>query len=179
FRQLWGKEKRIELLTSLKESPKKIYTRLKPRLELGLPFLSAKVESGFFKWPLITELFPVSFPGVKTSRDDFLVDMEKNALVERLEKYFNPNVSHDEMRRVAPSILQNATRYEAIPIREELMRRGLIRKNFVRYLYRPFDVRWLYWEPETKLLDEKRAEYFPNVFDGNVFLFTTGKIRKD
>jgi predicted helicase len=54
-----------------------------------------------------------------------------------------------------------------------------MRNNFVRYLYRPFDVRWLYWEPETKLLDEKRAEYFPNVFDGNVFLFTTGKIRKD
>lgn len=29
----------------------------------------------------------------------------------------------------------------------------------LRYVYRPFDVRWLYWEPETKLLDEKRAEY--------------------
>ena len=26
--------------------------------------------------------------------------------------------------------------------------------------YRPFDTRWLYWEPETKLLDEKRSEYF-------------------
>ena len=25
--------------------------------------------------------------------------------------------------------------------------------------YRPFDLRWLYWEPETKLLDEKREEY--------------------
>jgi len=29
----------------------------------------------------------------------------------------------------------------------------------MRYTYRPFDVRWVYWEPETKLLDEKRAEY--------------------
>jgi hypothetical protein len=31
-------------------------------------------------------------------------------------------------------------------------------------------VRWLYWEPETKLLDEKRAEYYPHVFDGNVWI---------
>jgi len=28
-----------------------------------------------------------------------------------------------------------------------------------RIIYRPFDVRYLYWEPETKLLDEKREEY--------------------
>ena len=26
--------------------------------------------------------------------------------------------------------------------------------DFVRYAYRPFDTRWLYWEAETKLLDE-------------------------
>lgn len=39
-----------------------------------------------------------------------------------------------------------------------------------RYCYRPFDVRWLYWEPDTKLLDEKRAEYVPHVFEGNVWL---------
>lgn len=29
--------------------------------------------------------------------------------------------------------------------------------NIIRHLYRPFDVRWLYWEPETKLIDEKSA----------------------
>jgi hypothetical protein len=25
------------------------------------------------------------------------------------------------------------------------------------------DIRWIYWEPETKLLDEKRHELFPEV----------------
>jgi Type ISP C-terminal specificity domain len=40
----------------------------------------------------------------------------------------------------------------------------------VRYTYRPFDVRWLYWEPETKLLDEKRSEYWPHVIEGNIFV---------
>jgi hypothetical protein len=40
----------------------------------------------------------------------------------------------------------------------------------VKYCYRPFDVRWLYWEPETDLLDRNRAEYFPHVFEGNVWI---------
>ncbi|MBM4163058.1 MAG: hypothetical protein FJ222_01235 [Lentisphaerae bacterium] len=42
--------------------------------------------------------------------------------------------------------------------------------HVVRCCYRPFDVRWLYWEPETKLLDEKRSDYFPQVFEGNIWI---------
>jgi len=55
-------------------------------------------------------------------------------------------------------------------VRDHLCKRGFQPENIVRYCYRPFDVRWLYWEPETKLLDEKRAEYYPHVFDGNVWI---------
>jgi predicted helicase len=40
----------------------------------------------------------------------------------------------------------------------------------VRYAYRPFDNRWLYWEPETKLLHEKRTEYFPHVGGDNLWI---------
>jgi len=47
---------------------------------------------------------------------------------------------------------------------------GFLKKNIVRYCYRPFDVRWLYWEPETKLLDEKRTEYFLQIFEGNIWI---------
>jgi hypothetical protein len=39
-------------------------------------------------------------------------------------------------------------------------------------------VRWLYWEGETKLLDEKRFEYFPHVFDGNVWIGASQQNRK-
>ena len=39
-----------------------------------------------------------------------------------------------------------------------------------RYAYRPFDTRWLYWDGDTKLLDEKRADYKPHVFGGNLWL---------
>ena len=49
----------------------------------------------------------------------------------------------------------------------------------MRYAYRPFDNRWLYWEGETKLLDEKRADYRPHVLEGNVWLVAQQKPRRD
>ena len=179
FRHLWGKEKRAELLKTLNEPPKKIYDRLQPPLEIGLPFLPTKMESGYFKWPLLTEISPVSFPGVKTSRDEFLVDVEKDELVRRLEKYFDPEISHEEMRRMFPSVMENSARFRAESVRDELRKRGVLKKNIVHYCYRPFDVRWLYWEPETKLLDEKRTEYFLQIFEGNIWLSAGQRNRKE
>jgi hypothetical protein len=49
----------------------------------------------------------------------------------------------------------------------------------MRYCYRPFDNRWLYWEPETALLDRKREEYFPHIFEENLWLSAGQHNRKD
>jgi len=51
--------------------------------------------------------------------------------------------------------MQSTARFHAEAVRDHLRQRGFQPENIVRYCYRPFDVRWLYWEPETKLLDEK------------------------
>ena len=59
-----------------------------------------------------------------------------------------------------------------------LARGGPDEGGFVRFAYRPFDNRWLYWEADTKLLDEKRADYKPHVFEGNVWLSAAQHLRK-
>ncbi len=59
-----------------------------------------------------------------------------------------------------------------------LERGGPIDAGFILFAYRPFDNRWLYWEAETKLLDEKRADYRPHVFEGNVWLSAAQHLRK-
>ena len=74
--------------------------------------------------------------------------------------------------------MKSAGRFDGPKVRSELIRRGLIEGNFVRYAYRPFDVRWLYWEPETKLLDEKRSEYWPQVFAANRCLVSQKRPRR-
>ena len=42
--------------------------------------------------------------------------------------------------------------------------------SFVKYTYRPFDNRWLYWESESGLLDTPCADYKPHVFKGNIWI---------
>ena len=178
FRNLWGKEKRAQLLDEADKNLAPEYKELHPALELGLPFQTGAVESNYLSWPLLPELFPVSFPGVKTSRDDVVVDIDKERLISRMKQYFDPELGDAEIRALMPSAMTNTARFDARKTRQYLVKRGFRPENIVRYCYRPFDNRWLYWEPETKLLDEKRSEYFPQVLEGNIFLFTTGRTRK-
>ena len=75
--------------------------------------------------------------------------------------------------------MAKANRYEPIPTREYLRKRGFLPDSVMRYVYRPLDLRWLYWEPETKLLNEKRTGYVGNVFAGNLWLAATKQNRKE
>lgn len=103
----------------------------------------------------------------------------RERLVKRMVKYFDSKISHQEMRQIAPSAMQDTARFMAESVRDTLRKRGFQPENVVRYCYRPLDIRWLYWESETKLLDEKRSEYFPNVFPGNVWIEARQKQTKE
>ncbi len=179
FQHLWGKTKRTQLLETANQDGKSLYQQLNPAVELGFPFMPTRVQSDYLSWPLLPEVFPVSFPGVKTSRDDMVVDIDRERLIQRMQQYFDPIISHEEMHRIAPRVMQDAARFAAKSTRDFLSKRGFLPQNIVQYCYRPFDVRWLYWEPETKLLDEKRSEYFPHVVKGNVWIISQQKPRRE
>jgi predicted helicase len=179
FRHFWGKAKRAELAAAATQSLQRGYEPVTPVMEMGLLFMPSISRTAYFRWPSLPELFPVSFPGVKTSRDDFLVDVDRDRLAERLAMYFDPAVSHDDLRRMYPGVMQSTARYRAEEVRDTLRKRGYLKDHIVRYCYRPFDIRWLYWEPETKLLDEKREDYFLHVFDGNLWIEARQKQPKE
>jgi len=176
FNESNSQVRRDALLESLKEDA---YESLTPNVKLGYPFKPFEVNDYYFNWPLLNQLFPVSFPGVKTSRDEELTSLDRQSLVLRMQKYFDESVSHDEMRRIAPKLMTDTARFKAIETREFLLKRGIKSEQLIRYSYRPFDLRWLYWEGETKLLDEKRPEYFTQVFDGNFSIVTQQMARRD
>jgi predicted helicase len=160
FRHLWGTTKRQALLKSADSTPNELYKTVTPAFELGLPFIEVAVSSDYFNWPKLPELLPVSFPGVKTSRDEFLISIDREALETRLAKYFDSKVPNHEIQTQYPSVMAASGRFDPVITRNRLVSRGVLAQNITRYLYRPFDLRWVYWEPETKLLDEKRAEYW-------------------
>ena len=180
FNEARAEERRAHLLASLEESEGGAkYEKLDPALQLGLPLKPRAAFSAYLDWPLLNSLFSKSFPGVKTSRDGFLIDIDRDRLIERLKKYFDPDVSDDAMALIDESVMSQTPRYDAKKIRRALQKRGWEKDNFVRYQYRPFDARWLYWEPEGKLLDEKRSEYFPQVQSGNLWLSAGQRNRKE
>jgi hypothetical protein len=174
FRHLWGKTKRAELLAGPGQ-----YETLTPALGMGLSLMPGQVATGYLTWPLLPKLFPVSFPGVQTKQDGLLTDIERVRIEKRMLLYFDPEVSDEELKRQVPGSMDGTDACEPRSTRAYLLKRGYLPQYVVRYAFRPFDCRWLYWEPETKLLGRKVPEYFPNVFPGNLVLVSQQKPRRD
>ena len=181
FHQARASERRQALLNSLEAHDiDSGYSPLECNLSLGLPFKPMAVSDGWQDWPALPDLFPTSFPGVKTSRDGFLVDVDLDRLKQRVADYFDDDLSHEDVTRRYPGVMKSTARFNPHAVRDALLKRGdPAEDGFVRYAYRPFDNRWLYWDADTKLLDEKRADYKPHVFEGNLWLVSQQKPRRD
>ena len=143
FRHLWGQAKLTELNNSAEKEPAALYDTFTPVLPLGLPFAVVAVSRGWSEWPSLPDLFPASFPGVKTSRDSLVVGIDLDKLKVRIKNYLDSNPA-------------------AMPVPDE--------DGFIRYAYRPFDTRWLYWEVDSRLLDRPRPDFKQHIFDGNLWL---------
>ena len=171
FRQLWGQAKREELTETADVAPDALYDDLSPMLSLGLPFAPMAVSDDWSDWPTLRELFPTSFSAIKTNRDGFVVDIDLDRLKARIEDYFDADLSHDEITQRYPVSMRATAKFHANSVRDVLLKRGgPIESNFVRYAYRPFDIRWLYWEAEAGLLDTPCTDYKPHVFEGNMWI---------
>lgn len=178
FRNLWGKTKLRQLEEDTGRLAEVSYDVLEPNPELGYPFAPRVLGDQYLEWPRLTELFPFSQPGIFTARDDFLVDIDRDALLARMHEYFDPALSHEQVAARYPTALKGTARFDGPKVRRYLLSRGIEDERLVRYLYRPFDVRWLYWERETKLLDEKRPDYHQHVAPSNLWIAAVRHNRK-
>lgn len=177
FRDFWGRRKREELLGALKgEEP--AYETIEPAAQIGFPFRPVASGADYLSWPTLPELMPVSFPGVKTSRDEFLVDIDREALESRIEAYFDAEVPDSEIERLSARAMERTERFDPLAVRRLLQARGYRPENIVPYIYRPLDIRWLYWERDTNLLDRNRSDYVEQLFEGNLWLSATQRNRK-
>ena len=180
FRNLWGQAKGDELTETAELDLDSLYESIIPVLPLGLPFTQIAASDEWFEWPTIPDLFATSFSGAKTNRDSFLVDIDLDKLRKRVADYFNTDMGHDVIAQRYPAVMKTARHFDAQSIRDTLTGRGgPSEEGFTRYAYRPFDDRWLYWEAETKLLNDKRADYKPHVFKGNLWLSVVSHLRRD
>ena len=179
FHQARADERRQALLDSLDTDINAGYSALEPNLLLGLPFKPMAVSRDWFDWPALPELFPVNFSGVNTNRDAFVIDIDLARLKSRITDYFDKDLDDEQIGKLYPSAMGTRARYDPRAVRRALRARGgPDETGFIRHAYRPFDIRWLYWEADTKLLNEKRPDYRPHVFEGNIWLSAAPHLRK-
>jgi hypothetical protein len=137
--------------------------------------------SAFEDWPALDELFPTSYQGVNPNRglDGSLIDIERGALEGRMKDYFS-KMSFEDLARKHPVLCERRARYEPKALREQLLRLtlfeggrkvpyGFQKDHIVPYMVFPLDQRWIYYETEGKLLNERRQELWDNLAD-NEFL---------
>ncbi|WP_246720514.1 type ISP restriction/modification enzyme [Rhizobium lentis] len=170
FRNLWGVAKRATLAATAEANPHQLYEVVQPSLSMRLQFMPSSVGAGYFDWPALPQLLPVSFPGVKTSRDEFLIGIDRDVLEKRIGRYFDPKVSDAELAKSYPALMNASGNYKPTNTRAALMAANHDGGQIVRYAYRPFDVRWAYWRTDTDLIDRERPEFAANVGAGNRFL---------
>jgi Type ISP C-terminal specificity domain/N-6 DNA Methylase len=196
IRDFWGKadEKRRALLESLemeswpkkqkeeaaklREGPRR-YEASHPTLEASWRFAPSGATSGFEEWPSIDDLFPARFQGVNPNRglDGSVVDMDAESLSKRMQDYYS-SIAFVELKRRHPELCEPRARYEPERVRTALRKVSSFHSERVApYLLFPLDQRWLYYETEGKLLNERRPGLWENV-GGNGFLVAVPQPRR-
>ena len=170
FRHFWGKDKRAELIASAEPFDPAAYQALTPPKELGVPFVPINVEGAYLAWPRLTELLKQGFPGVQSKQDNLVVDISRANLEQRMKDYFNPSITDEALACIHPGSMDGTHASEPKATRAYLLKRGFLPHYLTPYTYRPFDRRWIYWEPETSLLGRKSPEFFANLADDNLYL---------
>jgi hypothetical protein len=170
FRQVWGAQKRQKLLDTADCDGSNLYEIPQLYWELGLPFIPIKVRSDFFNWALLPDILPTSYPGVQSKRDSLVVDIDRVRLERRIGLYFDAKVTYNDLRTIVPEAFIATKQYDPSKVRAALLKRGLHAERFVRYVYKPFDLRWIYWEDEHGLLSRRSPDLFQATIPGNAFI---------
>jgi predicted helicase len=130
----------------------------------------------YSKWPQVSDIFQVLAGGFITARDHFVVDMDKEALFERIRDLRSTSLSDSQIRRKYFHEMGSAkypdgdTRGWKLSVARDSLRRDTKWREHVRScLYRPFDERWVYWK--ESMVDWMRPETNGHLLnEGNIGL---------
>lgn len=112
--------------------------------------------------PGLDEYFDRFFSGVQPVRDEAVLSTELLVLEERMRNYFDGDVDWDTLIAQWPGFAVERARYDGQKVRGRLLGGSAFHaERIVRFLHRPLDARWLYWEPDHKLLNEARRDLMP------------------
>ncbi len=126
-------------------------------------------------WMKVNEIFPVNVTGIVTARDNFAIDFNKETLEARIRQFRNLKFEDDLLRL---TFNLKDTRGWKMPVaRKKLSQDTHWDQYFKKILYRPFDVREIYYSENT--IDWGRPEFMYHMLKGNLVLVTNKQVRID
>jgi len=90
--------------------------------------------------PSVIDIFPAYGCGFATSRDDFVTDVDRNALSERIKSYFDTRGNEETLSRKF-----QIRSYRAFSVEDYRKQHAFDASRIVRFSYRPFDEPWVYY----------------------------------
>lgn len=114
-------------------------------------------------YPALDEYLTYFNSGVQPVRDEAVLATSKEKLEDRLRDYFDFDVPFETLIEKHPGFNVSRARYVPKQVRDDLKQDGASfeQSRVARLLYRPFELRWMYWETRRKLLNEARGELLP------------------
>ena len=95
----------------------------------------------------VTDIFPVNSTGIVTARDEFVIDFEPTPIRRRLEVFLDKSLGDAEVQDKL-SLSENYA-WRVSGARKQLMAVKDWESLFSRILYRPFDIRSIYYHPSV------------------------------
>ena len=178
---LWGtRSKKYDWLSNNNLSPE-AFTSIAPISQLYLfkPFDESKTAE-YSVWMPINEVMPYNVTGLVTARDDFVIDFEKSPLEERISDLRSTELSDQQIRdkyfvgKGSKKYPPGDSRGWKLPeARKKLKKDAEWKKRYSPLLYRPFDVRIMYYVPW--MVDWPRSEAMEHLFAGDNISLTFHK----
>lgn len=109
----------------------------------------------------VTEMMPVNSTGVKTHRDHFVFDFDKNTLHKRISDFRNLELSDNEIAERYD--LKETSSFNLSASRNTLTQNKDWENAFIKCVYRPFDVRHYYHD--KNVVDRSRDEVMQHLIN--------------
>lgn len=181
FRHFWGVAKREQLLDSLNNQDfDALYQVSNPEQSNRYSFRPSDVSYHYLAWPKLTDLCkkPPS-NGLMEKRGGALIDIDKSSLEKRIKMYYDTSITWEELKTLKTGLTEDASGFEAKKVRLKVQKsEGFQQNNIIRYLLRPFEVRWCYYSKISPLWNRSRPDLWSQCWEGNSFLISRFKSAK-
>jgi len=128
------------------------------------------LQSTYDRFVSIKKVFNIFSSGVKTRRDHFLTDFEITVLQRRIQTMRETKLDNDMFSITYH--LKDSDHWNTAREREKLRSEENWRNQFYRFSYRPFDIRWIYYQPNLIARGDARQEMMRHFFKDNLGLIS-------